>query len=217
MHVRSRTVRSLLAAAATLALAGCGPEYPNCNDDDDCHEGEFCVNGMCQQCRGDSDCPAGQRCNDGRCDDIEGYCTSAADCGAGQDCENNRCVTRQSVEPPPPDTGPAPTACTLNTVYFGFDSDDLSGGARDGISANARCIRERGIGRVHLTGYTDPRGTEQYNLALGDRRARAVLDYMVSLGVDRNALSASSVGEEMASGTDEGSWSQDRKVTFTER
>jgi len=68
-----------------------------------------------------------------------------------------------------------------------------------------------------VTGYTDSRGTEEYNLALGDRRARAVIDYMGDLGADRSRLTSSSMGEEMAQGESEASWRLDRKVTFTER
>lgn len=209
----------LFAAAAVCALAACGPTYPNCNNDSHCHEGEFCVDGQCQQCRDDRDCPAGQACNAGRCDAIPGYCTGAQDCGPGQDCENNRCVTSatRDLTPPPTDTTATGGPCSLETVYFGFDSDDLDSQSRDIISRNVRCMQQRGIGRVHVTGYTDPRGTEEYNLALGDRRARSVLQYMTSLGASRDSLSASSMGEEMAQGSDEASWRQDRKVTFTER
>ncbi|MBC7172857.1 MAG: OmpA family protein, partial [Polyangiaceae bacterium] len=73
-------VTTMLAAALFAALlgSGCGPEYPNCNNDQDCHEGEFCVNGQCQQCREASDCGTGQQCTGGRCEDIPGYCGSSA-------------------------------------------------------------------------------------------------------------------------------------------
>jgi peptidoglycan-associated lipoprotein len=206
----------LLVAALALTV-GCGPDYPACEDDEDCHENEYCVNDQCQQCRDDSHCPSGQRCNSGRCDPIEGYCNGNGDCPDGQECDGNRCVATQTTEMPDPVTETGPTGCTLNTVYFGFDSDDLDSSTRDGVATNARCIQQRNISRVHVTGYTDPRGTEEYNLALGDRRARAVMQYMVSLGVDRGAVSASSVGEEMSSGTDEASYRNDRKVTFTEQ
>lgn len=210
----------MVVGALALAgmLFGCGPEYPNCGDDDDCHEGEFCVNGQCQLCRDDSDCPAGQRCNGGRCDPIEGYCASNADCPDGQECENNRCVAMQVESLPQTDPGPVASGpCTIETAYFGFDEDSLSSASRDLIAANARCMQERNISRLHLTGFTDPRGTEEYNLALGDRRARAVMQYMTSLGVERSALSASSAGEEMSTGENEAGWRNDRKVTFTER
>ncbi len=203
---------------AGLGLVACGPDYPNCDNDEDCREhDEYCVNDQCQQCREDSHCPAGQRCAEGRCDPIPGYCSSNSDCPEGQECDGNRCVASAVAEThlpdPPIETGP----CQLETVYFGFDSDELDGGTRDALARHARCIRDRSIPRVHITGYTDPRGTEEYNLALGDRRARAVLQYLSSLGADRGSLSASSMGEEMASGGDESGWRNDRKVTFTER
>lgn len=198
---------------ATLWAAGCGPDYPKCDTDTDCHQGEFCVNGQCQQCRGDQDCPAGQSCAAGACQPIPGYCTSSADCAAGQTCENNMCVTAQTAAPPP--AAPAPVAqCQLESVYFAYDSSSLETGARDKLSSNAQCIKERGYRSVQLTGLTDPRGTEEYNLALGDRRAQSAKSYLKSLGVGAD-LSHTSLGEEMASGTDESGWSRDRRVDFS--
>ena len=67
-----------------------------------------------------------------------------------------------------------------------------------------------------MTGLTDPRGTEEYNLALGDRRAQSAKKYLESLGVDAS-LTASSMGEELATGSEESSWSRDRRVDFQER
>jgi peptidoglycan-associated lipoprotein len=217
LRFRKTSWMAAAAAMAVLGLTACGPEYPNCDDDEDCHEGEFCVNGQCQQCREDSDCQAGERCRGGRCDPIEGYCTGSGDCPDGQDCENNRCVVTQSV-PTDADTGAGdPGPCTIETIYFDFDSDTLSSSTRDTIQRNVECMRTRNITRLHITGYTDPQGTEEYNLALGDRRARSVQQFMSSLGVAAGNISASSVGEEMAQGEDESGWRLDRKVTFTER
>jgi len=207
-----------LTACVSLLAAACGPTYPNCDNDENCHQGEFCVNGQCQACRDDSDCPAGQSCNEGRCDPIDGYCAGNTDCPQGQECQGNRCIAMQSVALPEPDTTTGePAACALAPVYFEFDADGLSSGTRDTIQANARCIQERGIAHVHLTGLCDPQGTEEYNLALGDRRSRNVKRFLVSLGVGRNAVSTSSMGEEMARGTDESSYGQDRRVDFAER
>lgn len=198
-------------------LGGCPPSYPNCDGDGDCQDGEFCVDNTCQQCRSDSDCQEGQRCASGRCEAIEGYCADDSACPDGQECRNNRCATIQTVDntPPPQDNTAGP--CSLEPVYFEFDSHDLDRSSRDIISANASCVRDRSISSVHITGYTDPRGTEEYNLALGDRRAQSVRRYMVQLGVPDGAVTASSVGEEMSSGTNESGWRRDRKVTFTER
>ncbi|NCQ59240.1 MAG: OmpA family protein [Myxococcales bacterium] len=216
--LRAQSFAILLTSCAALLVAACGPTYPNCNNDENCHTGEFCVNGQCQSCRDDADCPAGQSCNEGRCDPIDGYCAGNADCPAGQECQGNRCMATQSVEMPEADTTPTePPPCQLSAVYFDFDADGLSSGTRDAIQANARCVQSRNIAHVHLTGNCDPRGTEEYNLALGDRRARNVKSFLVSLGVATRAVSASSVGEEMSRGTDESSWSRDRRVDFTER
>lgn len=205
-------------AVTVIAVSGCGPKYPNCNEDDDCHEGELCVNGTCQQCREDSDCPSGQQCVGGRCDAIEGFCQSNADCPPGQECRNDRCVapavtSTEIPDRPPPPSGPT---CDFDPVLFGFDAEELSQPARDAIASNANCIRTRSIGHIHLTGYADPRGTEEYNLALGDRRARSVQRYLQSLGISAT-VTVSSMGEEMATGTSEPGWAHDRRVDFIPR
>ncbi len=218
------------AALSAFVATGCGPEYPNCDNDEDCHENEYCVNGQCQQCRGAEDCGPGQQCTGGRCEDIpgycagptdcpagqecvnnrctpvEGYCTSSGDCPDGQECQNNRCVTSETQ-----------AACDLGTIYFEFDSSTLSSTARDTLQGTQGCMRERNLSGATVVGHTDPRGTEEYNLALGERRAQAVVRYLQSLGVARDALSANSMGEEMASGGDEAGWSQDRKAVIQPR
>lgn len=209
----------LLVAFAFLLSAGifgsaCGPKYPNCEEDGDCKAGEFCVNQLCQKCRSDADCGAGQQCNAGACDDIPNYCDDSRPCPGGQTCVGNRCQVASSEAPISREPA-ASTACQLETIYFSYDSSTLEPSARDVIARNANCVRERGIGGVRVTGYTDPRGTEEYNLALGDRRARSVEQYMGSLGVEKGKLSTASMGEEMARGEDESGWAQDRRVEFT--
>jgi peptidoglycan-associated lipoprotein len=207
---------ALACGAALLTMAGCGgPEYPACEGDTDCKQGEFCVNNLCQQCRTNEDCGPGQTCASGACQPTPGYCASNADCGEGEECQNNVCVASasSSVAPPPP---PSSGACTLDAVYFGFDSSTLDDSARNQLSAVASCVQSRGLKAVHLTGLTDPRGTEEYNMALGDRRAQSAKTYLKSLGVGAE-VTASSMGEEMASGADESGWSRDRRVDVRER
>ncbi len=207
-----RNLANLCWTMGALIAVGCSPEYPNCNNDEDCHEGEFCVDGHCAQCRDDSDCSAGEQCVDGSCDPIPGYCGSNADCPDGQECQNNRCTPVQSAYQEPEE----PQACQLQTVYFSFDSSELEPSARDQLQRNAECIQQRNISSTRLTGYTDPRGTEEYNLALGDRRARAARQYMISLGVNSSVFRTSSVGEEMSRGQSESGWTQDRRVELEE-
>ncbi len=210
-HIGTVLVAGSVAMTA-LAVAGCGPTYPKCDDDADCHEGEYCVNGMCQQCRDDTDCAQGQQCAAGRCEPIENYCTTNGDCGVDEECQANRCVPKpKAVEPPP--VAAAPEKCRLRSVYFEFDSSSLTPETREQLAGNAECMRRENIQSTHLTGLTDPRGTEEYNMALGDRRAQSARKYLESLGVTA-PLSHSSMGEEMATGTDEGSWARDRRVEF---
>jgi peptidoglycan-associated lipoprotein len=214
---RALRISSLaLLLLGTLWAAGCGQDYPACDTDEDCHQGEFCVNNLCQQCRTDQDCGAGKQCVGGACNAIPGYCTSASDCPEGQDCENNTCVNRASSVAPPKMDPVASGGCTLDPVYFDYDSSTLDQSSRDKLGAAAACIKQRGLKAVHLTGLTDPRGTEEYNLALGDRRAQAAKKYLEGLGMD-TSMSASSMGEELATGSDEATWSRDRRVDFQER
>lgn len=207
MRSQSSSALRLGVALASLLAACGGPQYPNCNDDSNCHENEFCVNGTCQQCRPDAnDCPSGQQCMEGRCEPIEGYCASSGDCPDGQECRNNRCVTSQVTTSEPEDTT---TTCSLSPVYFAYDSSELDSRARSSLESSARCLTQRN-NAARVTGMTDPRGTEEYNLALGDRRARTVAQYLTNLGVDQSR--PHSVGEEMASGTDESGWANDRRA-----
>ncbi len=199
-----------LASTLALSVAACGPTYPNCDNDEQCHEGEFCVNGRCQDCRDDSHCPRGQRCTEYRCEPTPGWCESDADCPASQECVDNFCRPRPVVAedtPPPP-----PQECQLAPVYFQFDDSTLDEAGRSALQANVQCMQERGITSVMVTGMCDPRGTEEYNMALGDRRARTTRDHYQRLGLGRGAMQTRSVGEEMATGADEYGWSRDRRA-----
>ncbi|MFN7698784.1 MAG: OmpA family protein [Deltaproteobacteria bacterium] len=209
-------VKSVIAVGMSALGIACGPTYPNCDNDEQCHEGEFCVNGRCQDCRDDSQCPTGQMCEQYDCVPIPGWCNSDADCPADQMCTNNRCVPRpveQAVVP----TDPVPQICQLQPVYFAFDESALDDAARSALQGNVSCMQERDIQNVTVTVMCDPRGTEEYNMALGDRRARTTRDHLQRLGVQRTSLLTRSVGEEMAQGADEYGWSRDRRADVTER
>ncbi len=97
---------------------------------------------------------------------------------------------------------------------FGFDSSELRGEWRDALRTLADCMRGGKLaGRaVLLTGHTDPRGDDDYNLALGGRRAEAVKRAIVTFGVEASRLDVTSRGEVDAVGTDEAGWARDRKV-----
>lgn len=102
--------------------------------------------------------------------------------------------------------------CDFATLYFDYNSDVLTNDARDRLADVASCLGSGESMPLHLLGAADPRGTEEYNLALGDRRARSVRAYLVRLGVDPELVSFSTVGEELAIGTNEPTWALDRHV-----
>lgn len=202
-------VKHLLALIPFALLgAGCGPTYPNCDRDDQCHEGEFCVNGHCADCRDDSHCPEGQQCDAGACAPIPGWCGSDRDCMDDETCVDHRCVPR----PRGTELTETTRACELEAVYFAFDEDNLDAIATAALERDRACLAERGVTAVSITGMCDPRGTEEYNVALGDRRARAVRDHLQRLGIPRASMTSRSVGEEWARGSDEPSWARDRRA-----
>ncbi len=195
----------------SLAVA-CGDTDPVCDTDGDCAAGEVCVDGQCQQCRADADCPAGQRCQSGACVAPPPECSSDAACGEGRRCEAGRCVAAMTSTP---EDTTATNSCGSTDVYFAYDSANLSDASRRALGDDLTCVSS--ARSVAVTGMTDPRGVEEYNLALGERRANAVRTYLERLGVSHEAIRTNSMGEEMATGTDEESWARDRRATVAPR
>ncbi|HEX7183563.1 MAG TPA: peptidoglycan-associated lipoprotein Pal [Thermoanaerobaculia bacterium] len=99
-------------------------------------------------------------------------------------------------------------------VYFEYDEDSLSDETRERLARNADLLKSSAQLTVTIEGHADERGTNEYNLALGDRRANAVRDYLTSLGVDGNRLRTLSYGEErpVCTNVDESCWSQNRRA-----
>jgi peptidoglycan-associated lipoprotein len=97
---------------------------------------------------------------------------------------------------------------------FGYDSAAVSEGWTEAMQQIAKCMNDGGLkGKgLLLTGHTDPRGDDEYNMALGGRRASAVKTALGEFGVDAGRVDVTSRGEVDAKGTDEDTWSQDRRV-----
>ncbi|CAJ1787342.1 peptidoglycan-associated lipoprotein Pal [Aeromonas salmonicida] len=83
-----------------------------------------------------------------------------------------------------------------NVIYFPFDGYDIQGQYADLLDAHASYLRERPSVKVLIEGHADERGTPEYNIALGERRAKAVAKYLQTLGVQAEQLSIVSYGEE---------------------
>src|SRR4029077_20859147 len=106
--------------------------------------------------------------------------------------------------------------CSLEAVYFDFNESSLSTEATSAIDRTADCLRKRGAGKnVALIGRTDPRGTEEYNIALSERRALSVKERLQRLGVEGGGLRTVAKGELDATGTDERGWAKDRRVDLS--
>ncbi len=104
-------------------------------------------------------------------------------------------------------------AADASLVYFGYDRYDLSSAARARLQAQAAWLQAHGDVKVTVEGHCDERGTREYNLALGDRRANSVKNYLVALGVDPIRIHTVSYGKERpaVTGTGETSWAQNRR------
>jgi peptidoglycan-associated lipoprotein len=112
------------------------------------------------------------------------------------------------------------SACKLklgNASQFGFDDSQLTTDDRTALGAIADCFDTGPLQgqRMRIVGHADPRGTAQYNMDLGQRRAQAARDYVESKGVDPGRIVASSRGALDATGTDEAGWEGDRRVDIT--
>lgn len=106
----------------------------------------------------------------------------------------------------------------LSDVFFEYDSADLEDNARSVLQTDAAWLAKWRQTAIRVDGHCDERGTAEYNLALGQRRAKAVEAYLVSLGVDRKRILINSLGEESpfcTTAENEACWSQNRRGHFS--
>lgn len=105
---------------------------------------------------------------------------------------------------------------TLSRVHFGFDDSNVSDSARDVLQANAKIMMENPSMRVLVEGHCDERGSNEYNIALGERRAGAVIAYLSNLGVQRSRLEMKSWGEErpLDPGKSDSAYKLNRRAEF---
>ena len=104
----------------------------------------------------------------------------------------------------------------LDDIYFTYDSHQLSDRAEEVLSLNSEWLRANPAIRIEVEGHCDERGTVEYNLALGARRATSVRDFVVSLGIPADRVTTISYGKELpvCSDDSEGCWSENRRAHF---
>ena len=137
---------------------------------------------------------------------------AGAAAGAGQGTAGASQVTSVNV-----DKGPATTAARI--VYFDFDSFAIKDEFRPLIEAHAKRLTANRTQRTTIEGHTDERGGREYNLALGQKRAEAVLRSLTLLGVAETQLEAVSFGKERPAvqGSDEAAWAKNRRAELKDR
>ena len=98
-------------------------------------------------------------------------------------------------------------------VYFGYDSSELDSDALELLQDQVAWLKQHSDVSVTIEGHCDERGTREYNLALGEKRAQAVKNYLLSLGIDSGRVSTISYGKERPAvvGSHDGAWSQNRR------
>lgn len=197
------------AAGKTCNAGKCDPIPGYCANKAACPAGQECIANRCKACTSNRECPSGTYCVGGACS-AKKPCKVENDCAQNEDCVGGFCVTERAVPPPPP------KECTLEAVFFDFNESALTTEATSRLAQNADCLKK--VNRPStLVGHTDPRGTQEYNLALSERRAQSVRDHLGRLGVDGTKLTILPRGSLDAKGTDEPGWAQDRRVDFNWR
>ncbi len=191
------------------------PQWPSCKSSKDCAAGQKCAQDKCvpecAEATAEQDCGAGRKCFSGRCA-AEEECLADADCGDGRACVQQRCVAQGDLLASRSER--LHGDCEVKAVHFGFDESTLSSDARQTLAQDWQCLQRSPYRRVVLTGHTDERGTTEYNLALGARRAEAVKRYLAGLGAEAMKLKTLSYGKERPgdNGHDDAAWARNRRV-----
>ena len=104
----------------------------------------------------------------------------------------------------------------IRTIYFPFNEVSLDSKAKSQLQSNADYLKANTAITIQVEGHCDERGSRQYNLALGERRAKAVKDYLKALGIKADRIETMSWGNEkpVSDGNSEDAWSQNRRANF---
>ena len=133
-------------------------------------------------------------------------CNNDLDCAPNQLCIRNQCV----------DISAGLAECMSVRVHFALNSSELDTESRNGLERSARCLKADHALHVSIEGNADERGTEEYNLALGDRRANTVAQYLEALGASEKQLKTVSYGKENpeCQEHDEACWARNRRASL---
>lgn len=207
-----------------------------CGRDTDCKDGKKCKRNRCEKlCRRDADCDSGERCQpDGTCKKEDASqkekqsakgdaCVEDGDCQSGLTCSKGSCLesddpslssSTSSEENKSESATEMEGDCETSVrVHFEFNVFDLTPETRQSLDSVANCMIANSGWRITIEGHADDRGTTQYNLDLGEKRALAVKGYLVRLGVEKSRVRTLSYGEErpLTEQQSESAWSENRR------
>ena len=195
------TGAGMMCAAGKCQLR---PGY--CDDTVSCPGGGKCRDNQCgPECLGNDECTGNTYCSNGSCIE-KPECGEGADvpeCPDGKECVGGRCEVPVGQ-------------CSSEPVYFAFDRSNIQSKERAKLDALAQCMKGANPADLRIEGHADERGTAEYNLALGERRAESARRYLENLGVDSSKLSTVSFGKERpaVSGSNRAAWAKNRRAEF---
>ena len=108
------------------------------------------------------------------------------------------------------------TDLNIQNIYFDFDRSNIRPDAREILKANAEIFRQKADAKIIVEGHCDERGTAEYNMALGERRAQETKQYLINLGIDASRIATISYGEERPADnrSTEDAWAMNRRAQF---
>ena len=120
------------------------------------------------------------------------------------------------VRPAAPGAQPTPATVPLQDIFFDFDKSNIRDDQEAALDGDVAWLKASRTGKITIEGHADERGTNEYNLALGERRAKATRDYLVAAGIDAGRIATVSYGEEspFVLGHDESAWKWNRRSHF---
>lgn len=154
-----------------------------CTGVNDCPGNQKCMNNRCApECVDDSECGSG-KCAAGACVEEKKQCAGDADCPDGEICKEGVCSSKST------------SSCSLEVVRFEYDASGIRSSDKSTLQANADCIKSGSLS-VRIEGHADETGSNEYNMSLGEKRARAVYKYLRQLGVPKASMTTITYGEE---------------------
>ncbi len=195
------------AAALANGAGGDGELGSPCAQKTDCYGGLVCSAGACAACSDDIECSPGTcELATGRCS-AAGQCQTDDQCPMDEICDGGMCVFSGDYGGDGAGNGP----CGVDSIFFGFDSNQLTPQAEEKLTTAAECIINENRS-IFLEAHADALGTEEYNILLTERRGQSVKGALSEKGVPAELLQVIAKGALEAAGSTESERSKDRRV-----